>query len=49
MVAARHGLDHLLPSEQESKQARESSRVLSMYARRRKPLEIELRDGDERV
>lgn len=46
MVAARHSMDHLLPTEQESEQARESSRVLSKYARRRKPLEVELRDNE---
>lgn len=46
MVAAPHVMDHLLPTEQESEQARESSRVLSMYARRRQPLEVELRDNE---
>lgn len=46
MVAVRQPMDHLLPTEQESEQARESSRVLSMYVRRSKPLEVELRDNE---
>ena len=46
MVTARHDIGHLLPTEQESEQARESSRVLSMYARRSKPLEVELHDNE---
>ena len=46
MVAARHDIGHLLPTEQESEQARESSRVLSRYARRSEPLEVELRDNE---
>jgi excisionase family DNA binding protein len=39
-------MDNLLPTEQDSEQARESSRVLSKYARRSKPHEIELRDNE---
>ncbi|HET6630067.1 MAG TPA: excisionase family DNA-binding protein [Woeseiaceae bacterium] len=46
MVAARQSIEHLLPTEQESEQARESSRVLSRYVRRSKPLTIELRDNE---
>jgi len=46
MVAARHDIGHLLPTEQESELARESSRVLSRYARRSEPLEVELRDNE---
>jgi len=46
MVAARQDIRNLLPTEQESVQARESSRVLSMYARRSEPLEVELHDNE---
>lgn len=46
MVAAIKDIGDLLPTEQESAQARESSRVLSMYARRTKPLQVELSDDD---
>ena len=48
MVAATRDLDDLLPSEQESKQARESSRVLSAYACRAEPLQFEVRENGRR-
>ena len=48
MVATTQNFDHLLPSQQESAQARESSRVLSTYARPTKPLEIEVGQVDQR-
>ena len=48
MVAATTYLDDLLPSEQDSAQARESSRVLSTYARDTEPLQIELRNNERR-
>ena len=47
MVAAIKDFDDLLPSEQESAQARESSRVLSTFACRTEPLQIEVK-GNER-
>ena len=48
MVAAAKDIGDLLPSEQESAQARESSRVLSMYARRTESLRVEVSDNDHR-
>lgn len=48
MVAALKDIGDLLPSEQESAQARESSRVLSMYARRAEALQVEVSDNDHR-
>ena len=48
MVAATRHLDDLLPSEQESAQARESSRVLSAYACDTEPLQIELSKNERR-
>ena len=48
MVAAAKDIGDLLPTEQESEQARESSRVLSMYARRSESLQVELRDNNHR-
>lgn len=46
MVAALKDIGDLLPTEQESAQARESSRVLSTYARRTESLQVELSDDD---
>lgn len=48
MVAALKDIGDLLPTEQESAIARESSRVLSMYARRAEPLQVELSHDDHR-
>ena len=48
MVAALKDIGDLLPSEQESAQARESSRVLSMYARRAEALQVEVSDNNHR-
>ena len=48
MVVATRDLDNLLPSEQESEQARESSRVLSAYACRNEPLQFEVRENGRR-
>lgn len=48
MVAAAKDIGDLLPSEQESEQARESSRVLSMYARRAESLQVEVSDNEHR-
>jgi len=48
MVAALKDFADLLPTEQESTQARESSRVLSTYARRTESLQVELSDDDHR-
>ena len=48
MVAAVRDFGDLLPSEQESAQARESSHVLSMYARRAEPLQVEVSDNEYR-
>ena len=48
MVAATRDFDDLLPSEQECAQARESSRVLSTYARRTEPLQVEVRENERR-
>ena len=46
MVAARKDIGDLLPSEHESAQARESSRVLSTYARRSESLQVEINDDN---
>ena len=46
MVAALKDIGDLLPTEQESAQARESSRVLSTYARRTESLQVQLSDDD---
>ena len=46
MVAALKDIGDLLPTEQESAQARESSRVLSTYARRTESLQVELSDNE---
>ncbi len=48
MVPVRKNIDELLPSEQETAQARESKRVLSTYARRTKPLQLEVREAERR-
>ena len=48
MVAARKKFDHLRPTEQESVQARKSSRVLSAYVRRTGELHIEVGENDRR-
>ena len=48
MVAARKNFSHQPPSEQESAQARESSRVLSAYIRRTGVLQLEVRKKDRR-
>ena len=48
MIAAIKDFDDLLPSEQESAQARESSRVLSTYACRTEPLQIEVKGNKRR-
>ena len=48
MAAALKDFADLLPTEQESAQARESSRVLSTYARRTESLDVELSDDDHR-
>lgn len=48
MVTARKHFDHLPLSEQESVQARESSRVLSAYIRHTEMLQIEVRENDRR-
>ena len=46
MVAALNDIGDLLPTEQEAALARESSRVLSTYARRTESLQVELSDND---
>ena len=46
MVAALKDIGDLLPTEQESAQALESSRVLSTYARRTESLQVELSDNE---
>jgi len=46
MAAALKDIGDLLPTEQESAQARESSRVLSTYARRTESLQVELSNDE---
>ena len=48
MVTSVKDIGDLLPSEQESAQARESSRVLSMFARRAESLQVEVSDNEHR-